>query len=315
MQKYALGLSLLVLTVTSLVGCGESTPTLTQAPDAIRAVTDLPPNEPSIQPSIQPTPPEVAPAILSAFFSLDNALPQGSEPLCEGSDGLDGLSLVLSRRVNSESVTLDPSAFKVFSGTTEGVVKCATLAPAVEPGERRTILLIGEFGTAEAPPTQVEIVGDIPLRGDASAQGLVTTDIVPLEAGPSLVLAGRKISRSTPPTPSAEKDDRRGDHCPNRTAQVVKLTWNAGVSPTRDQLQRGIQVQLAGFPEPVSPVTLSDLRDGDNHTDLCLRQSAPAQKVVVAAGLFADPNGDLNERTIIEVYGQGDQKPVPAEQE
>lgn len=310
MQKLLIVLGFALVALPGLVGCGGSVPTLSQAPDSTAALTELPDAAPSIQPSIEPIPPEVAPAIVSAFFGLDNALPRGSEALCEGSEGLDGLTLVLSRRVDSESVTLDPSAFKVSIGTIEGVVKCATLAPAVEPGERRTILLIGEFGTAETPPTQVEIIGDIPLRGEATAQGLSTTDIAPLEAGPSLVLAGRKTSRSTtPPT------ERQGDDCPNRTAQVVKLTWNAGVSPTRDQLQRGIQVRLAGFPEPVSPVVLSDVRDGDNHIDLCLRQSAPAEQVVVAAGLFADPNGDLNERSTIEVYGQGDQTPVPAEQE
>ena len=39
---------------------------------------------------------------------------------------------------------------------------CVFLAPANENGENRTVLLIGEFGTAiNNPPVEIRIVGDL----------------------------------------------------------------------------------------------------------------------------------------------------------
>ena len=65
---------------------------------------------------------------------------------------------------------------------------CAVLAPANENGENRTVLLLGEFGTAVTnPPVEVRVVGDLftidTLSGESvcsaiiNLNGITTTNI------------------------------------------------------------------------------------------------------------------------------------------
>jgi hypothetical protein len=85
--------------------------------------------------------------LLSAFFGLDNGLSLRANLFCLGASGKDGMPVVLSRTIDPE--TLQPEDFQIV--TRSGAVHtphCVTLRPAQDPGELRTVLLIGEFGDA-----------------------------------------------------------------------------------------------------------------------------------------------------------------------
>ena len=95
---------------------------------------------------------------LSAFFGLDNKLPFGANVLCLGAGGEDGMPVVLSHTINSDSLQAEDFRVVRQSGTTN-IPKCVTLRPAGDKDENRTVLLIGEFGNADDdPPVKVLIV-------------------------------------------------------------------------------------------------------------------------------------------------------------
>ena len=102
-----------------------------------------------------------SPTLLSAFFGLDNALPFAVNLLCFGGAGDDGMPVVFSHRISSDSVR--PEQFQITTRSGQLTTpECATLRPAGDPGERRTVLLIGEFGNADTdPPEVVTIVEDL----------------------------------------------------------------------------------------------------------------------------------------------------------
>ena len=95
--------------------------------------------------------------LLSAFFGLDNDLPFAANRLCWGASGEDGMPVVFSQTLDADS--LQPEDFEVTSKPGEvHTPKCATLRPAQDQGELRTVLLIGEFGDApDNPPVSVKI--------------------------------------------------------------------------------------------------------------------------------------------------------------
>ncbi len=267
--------------------------------------------------------------LLSAFFGLDNALPFRANLLCLGASGADGMPVVLSHTIDPE--TLEAEDFQVVtrSGRTH-TPHCVTLRPAQDPGELRTVLLIGEFGNAnDDPPTSVQIVGDLladgsyllapgsPLgvqegsregaqegareRKQANFRGLDVA-VTPLDAGPFLVLAQRIL-------PNNLAKDTRGTACPEGVQQVVRVTWAGGVRlPNRDelgdaerQLYRVAVKRANGSTQEVVPVALADLEDGDNNHLLCLDTTDVAVAVSFPAGHLVDPNQDLNPDTHISV--------------
>lgn len=99
--------------------------------------------------------------ILTAFFGLDNGLPQQARAFYKNAPGQDGMPIVFSLEVDPS--TLDPTDFKVT--TKDGTVfevEAVTLLPAEEEFELRTALLIGEYGNhPDNPPTSVKIVGGL----------------------------------------------------------------------------------------------------------------------------------------------------------
>ena len=108
--------------------------------------------------------------ILSAFFGLDSRIP-GFLFGCGLSGPQDGMPIVLDRRIPLPAL-LDPSVFVVHRASgAESPVGCATLAPANEAEERRTILLVGEFASDDDPPIGVEIVGTLLTDDGVDAQG------------------------------------------------------------------------------------------------------------------------------------------------
>lgn len=243
--------------------------------------------------------------VLSAFFGLDNKLPFGANRLCLGASGKDGMPLVLSHTIDPD--TLQPEDFQIV--TRSGVVAaphCVTLRPAQDPGELRTVLLIGEFGDApDDPPVSVRVVDDLLSASSplVNFRGL-QADVIPLDAGPSLVLA-----QVVPESEWAKKT--RGTSCPAGVQQVVRVTWAGGVRlPNGDEpgdVERGLyRVTVKrgdGSSDAIAPTALADLEDRDNNHLLCLKTLDPAISVSFPAGHLVDPNRDLNPDTHIAVDG------------
>ena len=104
---------------------------------------------------------------------------------------------------------------------------CAVLAPANENGENRTVLLLGEFGTAVTnPPVEVRVVGDLftidTLSGESvcsaiiNLNGITTTNVIPLADGPSLFFA--------------QRIDGNLNEC-NSGTQTIQVAWDGGITP------------------------------------------------------------------------------------
>ena len=243
---------------------------------------------------------------LSAFFGLDNNLPLGANVLCMGAWGGDGMPVVLSHTVNSDSLQAEDFRVVRKSGANDTPM-CVTLRPAGDTDENRTVLLIGEFGNADDdPPVKVLIVDD--LFSDATEGPQVNfrdtqVSVIPLDAGPKIILAvvvPKEIWSLS----------GRGTSCPTATKQVVRVTWTGGVRlPNRDELseaQRTLyKVSLTaadGARSEVSPAALADLGDADNNHFLCLDTTTPATAVAFPAGHLVDPNGDLNTESKVMVH-------------
>ena len=242
---------------------------------------------------------------LSAFFGLDNNLPFGANRICLGAAGKDGMPVVLSHTLDTE--TLQPEDFRIVTRSgTERTPICSTFRPATDAGELRTVLLIGEFGdAADDPPVKVLVVDD--LFSDGTSGGSVNfrgtqTHVTPLDAGPSLVLA------EVVPEGGRSTGDR-GSACPGGTQQVVRATWAGGVRrPDGDEagdaertLYRVTVERSDGSRHEIVPSALADLGDRDNNHHLCLDTSAPAVSVRFPAGNLVDPNQDLNPDTRVAV--------------
>ena len=250
---------------------------------------------------------------LSAFFGLDNALPAGANLLCQGAAGQDGMPVVLSHTVDAE--TLQPGDFRIVTQSgSERTPLCTTLRPAGDPGELRTVLLIGEFGNADDdPPVKVLVVDDLLSDGVAGEpvnfRG-TETSVTPLDAGPSLVLA-EVVHEDRWSTES------RGTACPEGTRQVVRATWAGGVRlPNGDELgdaERALyRVTVEGpdgSSDEIAPAALADLGDRDNNHLLCLDTSAAAVSVSFPGGHLVDPNQDLNPDTHVDVKSASSEAP------
>jgi hypothetical protein len=177
----------------------------------------------------------------------------------------------------------------------------------VGAGELRTVLLIGELGSAVDQPAVVRIVGDI--LSDGSTGGLVNlrgaaASVIPLELGPMLVLAED--------APGADRSNRRansGTECPEDTVQVVRATWAGGIRlRTGDEVgeaERALYRVTVQGPDgsrvDVEPFALADLDDNDNNHSLCLNVAGTALSVACPAGHVVDPNGDVNGDTRVDV--------------
>jgi len=181
---------------------------------------------------------------------------------------------------------------------------CATLAPAIEAGEGRTVLLIGEFGDAVTnPPVEVRIVDDlftVEQSANESAcsesinlNGFFTENVVPLPGRPSMFFA-QQIEGNI-----AECTD---------AAQVIQVAWDGGVVPFDEDVQEADLFQFytvftdsAGVLIPHTPVSIADINDNDNFHQLCLDFTDPVVKVSMPANIVENPNGDPNLASEIEV--------------
>ena len=245
------------------------------------------------------------PTLLSAFFGLDNAMPFAINILCFGAAGDDGMPVVLSHRISSDS--LRPEQFQITKRSGQlKTPECATLRPAGDPGERRTVLLIGEFGNADTdPPEVVTIVEDLlsDMAAPLNFKGQ-SVEVTPLSEGPSMVLA-ESVDREEWAV------DRRGTQCPSEgVRQIIRVTWNGGVRlANRDEpgdAEKGLY-SIKMEPEQgesyiTHPIAIAELGDNDNHHFLCLDTDDKASAVSFPSGHFIDPNRDLNPDTSVMLY-------------
>lgn len=250
-------------------------------------------------------------ALLSAFYGIDGGLPRPTNKVIrEGAAGKDGMPVVFSHEVDFD--TLQAGDLRVLRASGEvGPLLCVTLAPADDPGEHRTVLLVGELGTAEDPPVRVEVVGDL-LTADGSANFRgANAPVIPLEAGPTLEWAEVvpedqwRVGQAATGLPWGG-----GSGCPEGVTQVVRVTWAGGVTrPGGGEVDDGVRqryrvtvLDASGETVEVAPFALADLGDGDNNHLLCLDVEGRPLTVAFPAGLLTDPREDLNPATSVEVH-------------
>lgn len=246
--------------------------------------------------------------LLSAFFGLDNKMPQTANAICRGAKGLDGLPVNFSTEI--DHTTLQAGDFLVAKESgTKGHVHCVSLVPATDAGELRTVLLIGEFGNADAdPPARVEVTGHIHSIDRTLDFKGATVVVTPLEQGPTLVLA----ERFDPAHPHKGLDVRRtrGSACPAEgSLQALRVVWAGGVTLANGKepgaAERGLYLVTVqaqdGSLRVVAPAALADLGDGDNNHLLCLDIADRPISVAFPAGILTDPNGDLNPATSVKL--------------
>ena len=239
--------------------------------------------------------------LVSAFFGLDNALPS---LLCNQPGSLlDGMPV--NFKFPLDAATLSESDFEVVDSLGNiHIPMCALLAPANENGENRTVLLLGEFGTAVTnPPVEVRVVGDLftidTLSGESACSeiinlnGITTTNVIPLADGPSLFFA--------------QRIDGNLNEC-NSGTQTIQVAWNGGITPyISDDTESDLFQYYIGYSEssgvliPHIPISIADINDNDNFHQLCFSTSDEIVKISMMANTVEDPNHDPNLYSEIDV--------------
>ena len=217
--------------------------------------------------------------LVSGFFGLDNALPG----LLAGRPGILIDGMPVNFRFPLDSSSLSVTDFEVVdSDGNIHIPMNAVLSPANEDGENRTVLLLGEFGTAVTnPPVEVRVVGDlftIDTLPEESAysqiinlNGMTTTNIIPLADGPSLFFA--------------QRIDGNLNEC-NSGTQTIQVAWDGGITPyisgdtESDLFQYYIGYSdSSGVLIPHIPISIVDIDDNDNFHQLCFSTSDEIVKI------------------------------------
>ncbi len=239
--------------------------------------------------------------LVSAFFGLDNGLPG---LLCNQPGSLlDGMPV--NFKFPLDASTLSESDFEVVDNLGNiHIPMCAVLAPANENGENRTVLLIGEFGTAITnPPVEVRVVGDLftsdTFSGESACSeiinlnGSITTNVIPLADGPSLFFA--------------QRIDGDLNEC-NSGTQTIQVAWNGGITPyISGDTESDLFQYYVGYSEssgvliPHVPISIADINDNDNFHQLCFSTSDEIVKISMMANTVEDPNQDPNLLSEIDV--------------
>ena len=123
--------------------------------------------------------------------------------------------------------------------------------------------------------------------------GITTTNIIPLDDGPSLFFA--------------QRIDGNLNECDSGT-QTIQVAWNGGVTPyisgdtESDLFQYYIGYSdSSGILIPHVPNSIADINDNDNFHQLCFSTSDEIVKISMMANTVEDPNQDPNEYSEIEV--------------
>ena len=229
--------------------------------------------------------------------------------VCPEAPGRDGIPVHFETEVSGP---VYPGDFIVRGENGEiRPVLCATFDPSDDIGDRRSILLVGEFGDAGDQPVSVEVIGEIwSLDFTKSFQGAYVA-MTPLEASPALILAEtvpqEEWDLDNPGTPVAWGG---GTGCPSEgTRQVLRVAWGGGVLAVggtevtaREWGRYTIAVRARnGRIKFVQPFAAGDLNDQDNNHELCLNVEGQPLSVRFPAGFLQDPNNDINEASRIRV--------------
>ena len=235
------------------------------------------------------------------FFGLDNALPS---LLCNQPGSLlDGMPVNFRFPLNASS--LSETDFEVLDSFGNiHIPMCAVLAPANEYGENRTVLLLGEFGSAVTnPPVEVRVVGDLftidTVSGESSCSaiinlnGITTTNVIPLDDGPSLFFA--------------QRIDGDLNEC-NSGTQTIQVAWDGGITPyISGDAESDLFQYYVGYSDssgvliPHTPISIADINDNDNFHQLCFSTSDEIVKISMMANTVEDPNQDPNLYSEIDV--------------
>ena len=239
--------------------------------------------------------------IVSAFFGLDNVLPG---LLCnQPGSQLDGMPVNFKFPLDVSS--LSETDFEVVDrlGNVH-TPNCVSLAPANENGENRSVLLLGEFGTAVTnPPVEVRVIGDLfttdTISGESACSeiinlnGITTTNVISLDDGPSLFFA--------------QKIDGSLNEC-NSGTQTIQVAWNGGITPyISGDAESDLYQYYVGYSNssgdltPHIPISIADINDNDNFHQLCSSTSDEIVKVSMMANTVEDPNHDPNLYSEIDV--------------
>jgi hypothetical protein len=236
--------------------------------------------------------------ILSAYFGLDDRLPPIRALACAADDATDGMPLVFSHELDPDTLQAGDFLVADTSGR-KSVPACATMRPAVSLGELRTVLLIGQFGTAELD--SVCVVGNLlDISRTINFKGLCARP-KPIVAVVDLVFAEE--------VPEYQKPD-----CNQAKAGVLRVTFDGGVTleggrPVPPDYSAAYSVMLMDGTN-VTPSHLGDVTDRDNNHLLCFDADAAGAwapnngpvRVSLQAGHFADPNEDgTNKATSVVV--------------
>ncbi len=245
--------------------------------------------------------------LLSAFHGLD-ALPFVSNLICRGSRGFGGMPVIFSTEIDLATMQAGDFQVTTQSGRT-GPLHCVSLLPAVDPGELRTVLLIGDLGPSETdPPVRVDVVGHLhSIDGSIDFRG-TSVGVTPLPDGPSMILAEMVEDWTLVGTLGPRRT--RGSLCPeDGTLQAVRIVWAGGVTlpggneagEAERDLYRVTVETPDGSRREITPAALANLGDGDNNHMLCLDTTDRPVSVSFPAGILTDPNEDLNPATEVDI--------------
>ncbi|MEL6109152.1 MAG: haloalkane dehalogenase, partial [Planctomycetota bacterium] len=202
----------------------------------------------------------------------------------------DGMPVVFSVQIDAD--TLSPQDFQVTTASGATMTPTvATLAPADEADELRTVLLAGPLGTTNDPPISVSVIDSLESIDGVQLRGL-TSEITTNEHGAELVVAV---------VDPAEMAAEGNEVSPAR----VQTTWQGGVSakfgrtPGQRELQSIHLVDQNG--DRHHPVGFEDVADDDNHIVLIAPEGVTPVRVDVEAGTFFDPTNRPNPETSIEI--------------
>ncbi|NVB38023.1 hypothetical protein G6O69_09280 [Pseudenhygromyxa sp. WMMC2535] len=239
-------------------------------------------------------PPLGAVTLISAHLAAPAAHPRpprepGSTWVEPADEELDRLILVFSREL--DPLTVDPRAFAVLRGDGLRVAAVsATLAPADEGDENRSVTLRGYFGADQHPPVSVHVRAELFTEGGESLRGL-DAEIAASEV-PDRPVAVERL----------EPNDRR---CPGAAA-VLRTYWSDDLAGVGADDLAGISLRFAdgtaGLPVDFDDQAVREEDEGaegfpglgpadDNVLDLCLDRVQAVTAVDFAPALFRDALG------------------------
>ena len=240
------------------------------------------------------TPSAPAPALLSAHVSAFGVEPPLGEQtqtrmLDVGEPAEDRIVLVFGQEL--DPLTVDPRGFGVIRADGRRVrPKRALLAPADEGDENRSLTLLGNFGSEDAPPVAVHVIGGLHAETGEELAGLDAPISGLREPDRALVV---------------ERLEPSSSRCPE-ARQVIRSYWTDALDSVGVGDLGAVELHLADG-RVLAPVDFDDQaqreedqegdaglapgRADDNVLDLCVDADEAVVHVRFGAGIFTDAGG------------------------